>query len=86
MAKVATKAPAKKAAVKDDGSQILAYNVRSKQKEVMNDAVISKTARGGFMAQGTNDEGQKLTCIMSAANAEKFVKAGLATKDKKTWK
>jgi hypothetical protein len=87
MAKQETKAPAKKAAAKTDDGQIWAYNVRAKEKQVMHNAVISKTTRGGFMASGTSEDGEtKLTTILSAANAEKFVESGVAKKDKKTWK
>lgn len=85
MAKVEAKKPVKKAAVKDDGTKILAYNVRAKEKQVMHDAVITKTARGGYMAAGTTEDGEtKLTTILSEANARKFVASGEATK--KGWK
>lgn len=46
---------------------IRAYNVKTKEKNVeMKDAVITKTARGGYMAQGNDGKGNKLTCLMGA--------------------
>jgi hypothetical protein len=44
----------------------------------MVDAVITKTAKGGYMAQGTDGKGNKMTTMLSAATAEAAVKAGKA--------
>lgn len=86
MAKEATKAPAKKAAPKKDYTQILAYNVRAKEKQPIVDPVIGKTPRGGYMASGLSEDGAKLTTILSEADAKIYIENKVATKDKKTWK
>ena len=79
MAKEEVKKAVKKAAPKDDG-KLRGYNVKAKEMQVMNKAVIEKTARGGFMAKGQSDDGANICAILSAVNAEKFVKAGVAKK------
>ena len=61
-----------------DGT-ITAYNVKTKEKNVeMKDAVITKTSRGGYMAQGTDGKGNKLTTMLSEAKAMEAIKAGNA--------
>ena len=63
---------------------ITAYNVKTKEKNVeMKDAVITKTARGGYMAQGNDGKGNKLTTMLSEAKALEAIKAGNA---KQGWK
>ena len=58
---------------------ITAYNVKTKEKNVeMKDAVITKTARGGYMAQGNDGKGNKLTTMLSEAKALEAIKAGNA--------
>jgi len=58
---------------------ITAYNVKTKKKNVeMMDAVITKTSRGGYMAQGTDGKGNKLTTMLSEAKALEAIKAGNA--------
>jgi hypothetical protein len=58
---------------------IRAYNVKTKEKNVeMKDAVITKTARGGYMAQGNDGKGSKLTALMSEAKALQAIKDGMA--------
>jgi hypothetical protein len=58
---------------------ITAYNVKTKEKNVvMHDAVITKTARGGYMAQGNDGKGNKLTCLMGEAKALQAIKDGVA--------
>ena len=58
-----------------------AYCMKTKEKNVpMQDAVISKTSRGGYMAQGTDGKGNKMTTMLSEANAQEAVKNGVATK------
>ena len=58
---------------------ITAYNVKTKEKGVtMNDAVITKTSRGGYMAQGNDGKGNKLTTMLSEAKALAAIKAGTA--------
>jgi hypothetical protein len=61
-----------------DGT-ITAYNVKTKEKNVeMKDAVITKTSRGGYMAQGTDGKGNKLTTMLSETKAMEAIKAGHA--------
>lgn len=48
----------------------------------MQDAVITKTARGGYMAQGHDGKGNKMTTMLNEANALEAVKNGVA---KKAW-
>jgi len=58
---------------------IKAYCMKTKEKGVvMVDAVISKTAKGGYMAQGTDGKGNKMTTMLSQATADAAVKAGAA--------
>ena len=59
--------------------QLTAYNVKTKEKGVeMFDAVITKTAKGAYMAQGNDGKGKKLTTMLSEANALAAIKAGIA--------
>ena len=62
-------------------NMITAYCMKTKEKNVpMHDAVISKTARGGYMAQGTDGKGNKMTTMLNEANANEAIKNGVATK------
>ena len=62
---------------------IKAYCLKTKEKNVpMQDAVITKTSRGGYMAQGHDGKGNKMTTMLSEANALKAVADGVA---KKSW-
>ncbi len=59
--------------------KITAYNVKTKEKGVeMFDAVITKTAKGAYMAQGHDGKGNKLTTLMNEAKALAAVAAGIA--------
>ncbi len=59
--------------------QLTAYNVKTKEKNVpMKDAVITKTARGAYMAQGNDGKGNKLTTLLGAEKALGAIKAGIA--------
>jgi hypothetical protein len=63
--------------------KITAYNVKTKEKGVtMLDAVITKTAKGAYMAQGNDGKGNKLTTLMNGEKAMAAVAAGIA---KKAW-
>ncbi|HET6245825.1 MAG: hypothetical protein H0V01_12220 [Bacteroidetes bacterium] len=63
--------------------KITAYCMKTKEKNVdMLKAVVSKTARGGYMAQGEDKAGNKMTTMLSEANALAAVKAGNATMKK----
>ena len=62
---------------------LTAYCMKTKEKNVpMQDAVITKTSRGGYMAQGNDGKGNKMTTMLSEANALQAVKDGVA---KKAW-
>ncbi len=44
---------------------LTAYNVKTKEKNVpILDAVITKTAKGAYMAQGNDGKGNKLTTLL----------------------
>ncbi len=63
----------------DKSKMITAYNVKTKEKNVpMHDAVITKTARGGYMAQGNDGKGSKLTSLLGEAKALQAIKDGVA--------
>ncbi len=58
---------------------IKAYCLKTKEKDVpLQDAVISKTARGGYMAQGNDGKGNKLTTMLGEEKALAAIKAGTA--------
>ena len=49
---------------------IKAYCLKTKEKNVpMQDAVITKTAKGGYMAAGHDGKGNKMAAILSEAKA-----------------
>ena len=49
---------------------LTAYNVKTKEKNVpIMDAVISKTAKGAYMAQGHDGKGNKLTTLLGEEKA-----------------
>jgi hypothetical protein len=59
--------------------KITAYNVKTKEKGCeMHDAVITKTAKGAYMAQGNDGKGNKLTTLMGEEKALAAIKAGVA--------
>ena len=59
--------------------KITADNVKTKEKGcVMHDAVITKTAKGAYMAQGNDGKGNKLTTLMGEEKALAAIKAGVA--------
>ena len=60
---------------------ITAYNVKTKEKNVpMQDAVVSKTEKGGYIAKGHDGKGNKLTSLLSEAKALAVIEAGTAKK------
>jgi hypothetical protein len=62
---------------------LTAYCMKTKEKNVpMQDAVITKTSRGGYMAQGHDGKGNKMTTMLGEATALEAVKNGVA---KKSW-
>ncbi len=61
--------------------KLTAYNVKTKEKGVeIKDAVISKTAKGAYMAQGHDGKGNKLTTLLGEEKALAAIKAGIAKK------
>jgi len=60
---------------------LTAYNVKTKEKGVpIKDAVITKTAKGAYMAQGNDGNGNKLTTLLGAEKALAAIEAGIAKK------
>jgi len=58
---------------------LTAYNVKTKEKNVpILDAVITKTAKGAYMAQGNDGKGNKLTTLLGEEKALAAIKAGIA--------
>ncbi|HVT83583.1 MAG TPA: hypothetical protein VHD35_00200 [Chitinophagaceae bacterium] len=58
---------------------LTAYNVKTKEKNVpVLDAVITKTAKGAYMAQGHDGKGNKLTTLVNEQKALAAIKAGIA--------
>ena len=54
---------------------LTAYNVKTKEKNVpIMDAVISKTAKGAYMAQGHDGKGNKLTTLLGEEKAMADIK------------
>lgn len=63
----------------DKSKMITAYCLKTKEKNVpMQDAVITKTAKGGYMAQGNDGKGNKMTALLSEARALQAIKDGVA--------
>ena len=64
--------------------KLTAYNVKTKEKNVpIHDAVITKTAKGAYMAQGHDGKGNKLTTLLNEEKALAAIQAGIA---KQGWK
>ena len=67
--------------IMDTEKMIKAYCLKTKEKNVpMQDAVISKTARGGYIANGHDGKGNKMAAILSEAKAMQALQDGVATK------
>ncbi len=65
----------------DTSKMITAYCLKTKEKNVpMHDAVITKTAKGGYMAGGHDGKGNKMAAILNEAKALKAIEDGVATK------
>lgn len=60
---------------------LTAYCVKTKSKNVpIQDAVIVKTARGAYMAQGHDGNGNKLTTLLGEEKALAAINAEIAKK------
>jgi hypothetical protein len=69
----------KKSIVMANTDMLTAYNVKTKEKNVpIHDAVVTRTAKGGYMAQGHDGKGNKLTALLGEAKALAAIKAGTA--------
>ena len=65
----------------DTSKMITAYCLKTKEKNVpMHEAVITKTAKGGYMAGGHDGKGNKMAAILNEAKALKAIEDGVATK------
>lgn len=65
----------------DTGKMLTAFCLKTKEKNVpIHDAVISKTAKGGYMAGGHDGKGNKMAAILSEAKALQAIEDGVATK------
>ncbi|MFY8090731.1 MAG: hypothetical protein ACOVMI_05710 [Chitinophagaceae bacterium] len=65
----------------DTSKMLRAYCLKTKEKNVpLQDAVISKTAKGGYMAQGNDGKGNKMTTILNEAKALQAIADGVAKK------
>lgn len=63
----------------DTSKMIKAYCLKTKEKNVpMHDAVITKTSRGGYIANGNDGKGNKMAAILSEAKALQAIKDGVA--------
>ena len=59
--------------------KLTGYNVKTKEKNVpIQDAVITKTAKGAYMAQGNDGKGNKLTTLLNEEKALAAIQAGIA--------
>jgi hypothetical protein len=66
----------------DTSKMIKAYCLKTKEKDVpMHDAVITRTAKGGYMATGHDGKGNKMAAIMGEAKALQAIKDGVAKQD-----
>jgi hypothetical protein len=65
----------------DTSKMIKAYCLKTKEKNVpMQDAVITRTAKGGYIAGGTDGKGNKMAAILNEAKALQAISDGVAKK------
>ena len=57
-----------------------AYCLKTKRKEIMVEAEVVMTKKGGYMCKGTDKDGNKMCLIMGKATAEEVINKGLAKK------
>lgn len=60
--------------------KLVAYCMKTKKKEEMLKAEITRTTKGGYMAKGETIDGNKMCAILSEENALKAIKEGTAKK------
>lgn len=61
-------------------AKLVAYCLKTKKKEEMQEAVVLKTAKGGYRAQGKTAEGHKISLMLSEEKANAAIAEGVATK------
>lgn len=67
--------------IMDTEKMLKAYCLKTKEKNVpMHDAVVSKTAKGGYIANGHDGKGNKMAAILSESKALQAIQDGVATK------
>jgi hypothetical protein len=58
---------------------LTAYCLKTKEKNVpMQNAVITRTAKGGYIANGDDGKGNKMAAILGEAKALQAIKDGVA--------
>ena len=63
----------------DTSKMIKAYCLKTKEKNVpMQDAVITRTSRGGYIANGHDGKGNKMAAILNEAKALQAINDGVA--------
>ena len=61
--------------------QLTAYNVKTKEKNVpIQNAVVERTAKGGYIVKGDDGKGNKLTALLGEEKALAAIAAGTAKK------
>ncbi len=65
----------------DTSKMVKAYCLKTKEKNCpMHDCVITKTARGGYIANGNDGKGNKMAAILNEAKAMQAIADGVAKK------
>ena len=65
----------------DTSKMLKAYCLKTKEKNVpLQDAVITRTAKGGYMATGNDGKGNKMAAILNEAKANQAIADGVAKK------
>jgi hypothetical protein len=63
----------------DTSKMLTAYCLKTKEKNVpMQNAVITRTAKGGYIANGDDGKGNKMAAILGEAKALQAIKDGVA--------
>jgi hypothetical protein len=63
----------------DTSKMLRAYCLKTKEKDVpLHDAVITRTAKGGYIANGNDGKGNKMAAILGEAKALQAIKDGVA--------
>ncbi len=66
----------------DTSKMLTAYCLKTKEKNVpVQDAVITRNAKGGYMASGHDGKGNKMTTMLNEAKALQAIADGVAKKN-----